>query len=167
MGFKKMYTASAKIVSIDTVQKDLTSRPSYSTKAFVEFTDFNGQHAKGAFNICDSPMYTTIRVNSLVEIEYTDSKFFNRYSVSLLNPEAYKRTPTPEELAVCKRNNRLALKQGIMSIGLLFATAIVYNITKSFLVMIGFVIGIYYITMYGSKQKREDADKKLSWYDKE
>ncbi len=93
------HTAVAKVVSIERTRDDLSSKNSHSTKAFVEFTDYNGQPARGFFTLYTTPLYTTIRINSEVEIEYSEDEFLNGYTVFLLNPELYKRTPTEEELA--------------------------------------------------------------------
>lgn len=69
----------------------------------MEFTDYKRDLEKESFRICDSPLYTTIRINSIVEIEYTEDNIFGGYVITLLNPELYKRVPTEEELIPYKR----------------------------------------------------------------
>ncbi len=165
MNGEKRYTTVAKVVSIATTQDDLSGKNSHSTKAFVEFTDYKGQPARGFFPLSTSPLYTTIRTNCEVNIVYSESKFLDSYTVFLLNPELYKRTPTEEELAPYRRNKKRVLKQSLMGTATLFVTVVLYGITKSILVIVAAVIATYFIMMYGSDQEKADADKKLSWHD--
>ncbi len=161
------HTAVAKVVSIERTRDDLSSKNSHSTKAFVEFTDYNGQPARGFFTLYTTPLYTTIRINSEVEIEYSEDEFLNGYTVFLLNPELYKRTPTEEELAPYQRNNKRVVKQSLMGIATLFATVILYGITKSILVIAAAIAATYFIMKYGAEQDKADAGKMLSWHDPE
>ncbi len=167
MSSEKRYTAVARVVSIDTTKKDLSDDNSYRNTAFVEFTDYKGQPAKGSFTLPKSPLYTKIRVNSQVEIEYDDSIIPGGYTVFLLNPELYERIPTEEELAPYRRNSKRVLKQSLMGIAALFIAAVLYGITKSFLVIAAMVVVTYFIMKYGSEQEKADSDKFLSWYDEE
>ncbi len=155
------------MVNIGTTKNDLSSEYSRSKMAFVEFTDYKGETAKGSFKIADSPLYTTIRINSEVEIEYSEGNILGGYNVFLLNPELYKRTPTPEELAPYKRNNKRVLKQSLMGIAAFFITIILYAITKSPFAIVALFVATYFIMKYGSAQEKEDSNKFLSWTDKE
>lgn len=161
------YRTSAKVVKIDTVKSDLSSENAYHNSAFVEFTDRNGNLAKGSFRIDDSPLYTTIRVNSVVEIEYEERKILGGYDVILLNPERYKRVPTEEELAPYKRNNKRVMQQGAMAMFASFIAMILFRLTHSPLVIIVLCVIIYLIMKFKSKQRQADRDKFMDWHQKD
>lgn len=164
---EERYTAVAKVVKIDTTRNDLSGKNSYQNNAFVEFTDYNGELGKGSFRIDDTPLYTTIRVNSVVEIEYDKDKFLGSYTVFLLNPELYERVPTEEELAPYKRNRKRVLRQSLMAVPAIFIAMVLYGLTHSFLVIAAMVVITYLIMKFDSKQAQADQGKFLSWYEKD
>lgn len=166
-GKENCYRTSAKVTSIDTTKVDLAGDNSYQNNAFVEFTDYEGNLAKGSFEISKSPLYTTIRVNSVVEIEYEERSILGGYRVTLLHPERYKRVPTKEELAPYKRNNKRVMKQGAMGIFSLIVASILFKVTHSPLVIVALCAVIYWIMKFQSKQAQEDHDKILDWYQKD
>lgn len=161
---EKRYTARAKVVSIFTSKQDLSSKNAHRNNALVEFTDYNGEPAKGSFRICDCPLYTTIRVNSIVEIEYRPSKMLSKYTVFLLNPELYERVPTEEEMAPYKRNKKRVILQSVMAVLASFVALVLYGITRNFLVLAALGVAIFFIMKFGAKQSLADKDKFLTWY---
>lgn len=160
---KKYYRTFAKVVSIDTTRVDLSSENAHQNNAFVEFTDYKGDLAKESFRICDSPLYTTIRINSIVEIEYTEDNIFGGYVITLLNPELYKRVPTEEELIPYKRNKKRVALQCLMGFPAFFITLVLFKLTRSPLVIIAFFVVTYFIMKFGSKQAHISSDKVVTW----
>lgn len=164
---EKRYKATAKVVMIATSKKDLSSDDAYQNDAHVEFTDYKGEPAKGSFRICRSPLYTTIRTGSTVEIEYSEDEVLGGYTVFLLDPEKYKRIPTKEELAPYRRNSKRVLKQSLMGIAALLITVILAGITHSPLAFLVLVAAMFPIMKYGSDEAQGDKDKFLSWHQEE
>lgn len=155
--------AIAKIVAIDSVKKDLSHRSAHETRAFVEFTDDNGKPASGSFTICQSPLYTTLRIGHTIEIEYWEQSLLGGYAIKLRNPERYERIPTEEELAPYKRSNQRVLKQSLLSVCFAFLFLVLYGITRNFLFLIALIAMIFPIMKYGSEQSRKDRDKFMTW----
>lgn len=160
---KKYYRTFAKVVSIDTTRVDLSSENAHQNNAFVEFTDYKGDLAKESFRICDSPLFTTIRINSIVEIEYTENNIFGGYVITLLNPELYERVPTEEELIPYKRNKKRVALQCLMGFPAFFITLVLFKLTRSPLVIIAFFVVTYFIMKFGSKQAHISSDKVVTW----
>lgn len=158
------YRTNAKVVSIDTTKKDLSGDNAYQNNAFVEFTDYKGNPAKGSFTLPNSPLYTTIRINSVVEIEYEEG-IISRYTVRLLNPELYKRVPTQEELAPYKRNNRRVMCKGLLASFSTFVALVLWKLSGSPLIMIALCIEIYIIMKFHAKQEQEDRNQLLDWHE--
>lgn len=156
---KERHTTRARVVNIGTIKR----KSGHENNAFVEFTDYKGNPAHGNFAISSSPLYTTIRLNSEVEIEYEDNSLLGGYQVFLLNPELYKRSPTEEEMAPYQRNNRRVLRQSGMAIAALLVTLLLYGITDSGLVFLLLVAATYLIMKYDSKKSQEDHKLFMSW----
>lgn len=120
--------------------------------------DYKGNPADGSFEIERLPFYTTIRIDSEVEIEYEERKCFGGYRVFLLNPERYQRNPTEEELAAHWKSNKRSLIQGGRFMLVVMAAIIIFGVSRNFLVFIVLGLVIYKLMKYDSRKKEKDPN---------
>lgn len=161
------HCAIAKIVNISQVKKHRSGRSSHETRAFVEFTDYNGEPATSSFTIYTTPLYTTLRIGHTVEIEYWEQAVLGGYASMLLNEERYDRTPTEEELAPYNRNRKRVNRQSLMGVLAFFGCIMLCAITHSPLFLLLLVVLMFPIMKYGSKEAGQDHDKFPTWSSEE
>ncbi len=163
MDQKKRYTALAKVVKITPVHQHRSSKEPFRNRAHVEFTDHNGSPARGDFFIAGTPMYTTIRLNSLVEIEYGQDTQFGKYPVSLQDPHRYDRVPTQAELDTSRRHRDRILMKGLIGVGGVFIMSTLFGMLHTPFVFILAVPVAYMAVKFDAKQGKLDRDALRNW----